>query len=72
MWVEFILRCATFLVVGIIAYFIGHEIGRKDAEMKAKEKYEKDLDRWIDERCNLISEIIKLKDDSKHEHYLTD
>lgn len=72
MLLEYIIPFSTFCAVGIIGYFLGYYNGRKDAEMKAKEKYDKDLNKWIDERCDLISEIIELKNDSKHEHYLTD
>ena len=72
MWLEYIIRFATLCVIGITAYFLGYDNGSKDAQRKAKEKYDKDFNKWIDERCDLISEIIELKNDSKHEHYLTD
>ena len=72
MWLEYIIRFATLFVIGITAYFLGYDKGCKDAARKAKEKYDKDFNKWIDERSDLISEIIELKNDSKHEHYLTD
>lgn len=72
MWVEFLLSTMAVGMIACAAYFIGYDKGRKDAARKAKYEYDKDFNKWIDERCDLISEIIELKNESKHEHYLTD
>ena len=71
MWLEFILSLLSIGMIASAAYFIGYDRGKKESEKEVEDvrkKHEEELTKWINERCDLISEIIELKE----EHYLTD